>query len=81
MSAEHRGSGGRSATRTVLVDLVAPIALFYGLRAGGASVYVALIAGGLPPALHATIQVVAARRVDRLAAGVLALLLVSAGWR
>lgn len=77
MSVDRRG-GGRSAALTVLVDLVAPIALFYGLRAGGASVYVALIAGGLPPALHAVVQIVVARRVDRLACGVLAMLLVSA---
>lgn len=72
-------AGGRSAGLTVLVDLVAPIALFYGLRSAGASVYVALLAGGAPPGLHAVIEMITAGRVDRLAAGVLVMLAISAG--
>jgi hypothetical protein len=69
----------RGSARTLLLDLAAPIALYYGLRSAGASVYVALLAGAAPPALNAAISVTRQRRVDRLGAVVLIMLAVSTG--
>ncbi len=70
-----RGAG-RSALG-LLIDLVAPIVLYYGLRSAGASIYLALIVGAVTPALSATVNAVKHRRVDGLAVAVLALLVVS----
>ena len=33
--------------RTTIVDIVAPVAVYYGARALGASIWAALIAGGI----------------------------------
>ena len=52
---------------TVLFDLVAPIALYYGLRAAGVGIVVALVAGAAAPALNAIVQGVRSRHVDPLA--------------
>ena len=38
---------------TLLIDMVAPIALFYGIRGFGGSVWLALVAGGAVPAVSA----------------------------
>ena len=37
--------------RTMAVDIVAPIAVYYGVRAAGGSVWLALVAGGAIPAV------------------------------
>jgi len=63
----------------LLVELVAPIALFYGLRSAGAGIYVAVILGGLGPALTTTVKAVRYHRVDSLGVAVLITLVVSAG--
>lgn len=64
---------------TVLAELVAPIALFYGLRWAGAGIYFAVVVGGVGPALSAFVKVVRHRRVDQLAVAVLITLALSAG--
>jgi hypothetical protein len=61
----------------LLIDLIAPIVLYYGLRSAGASIYLALIVGAVAPALSATINAFKHRRVDGLAVAVLAMLVVS----
>jgi len=40
----------------LLIDLVAPIVLYYGLRSAGASIYLALIIGAVAPALSAAVE-------------------------
>ncbi|MDQ6798773.1 MAG: hypothetical protein M3011_12295 [Actinomycetota bacterium] len=69
-----------SATALMLLaELVAPIALFYGLRSAGAGIYVAVILGGLGPALTTTVKAIRHHRVDTLGVAVLITLVVSAG--
>ncbi len=69
-----------SATALMLLaELVAPIALFYGLRSVGAGIYVAVIAGGVGPALATTVKAIRYHRVDSLGVAVLITLVVSAG--
>jgi len=64
---------------TLLAELVAPIALYYGLRSAGAGIYLALIVGGVPAILSAVIKAIRHRRADGVAAAVLTLLVLSAG--
>ncbi|MER6301597.1 VC0807 family protein [Kitasatospora sp. NPDC001539] len=47
---------GRRLLLGVLRDVAVPIALYYGLRAAGASVFVALLAGALLPAVTTAVQ-------------------------
>lgn len=67
----------RHATLTLVVDLIGPIALYYGLRAAGAGIFLALIIGAAAPALNAAIKLIKDRQVDGLALGVLAIMLLS----
>lgn len=71
-------SAGRPAL-ILIIDLVAPIGLYYGLRSAGASIYLALIVGAIAPALSATVNAVKHRHVDGLAVAVVAMLVVSTG--
>lgn len=71
-------SAGRPAL-SLLINLVAPIALYYGLRSAGASIYLALIVGAVAPALSTVVIAIKYRRVDGLAVAVLAMLAVSTG--
>ncbi len=71
--------GGRRALVTLVVDLVAPIAVFYGLRAAGAGIYLALIVGAVAPALSTVAALIRRHRVNGVSLGVLALLLLSTG--
>jgi hypothetical protein len=50
--------------RTMMIDIVAPIALFYGIRGFGGSVWLALVAGGAAPAISALTGLLLRRRVD-----------------
>jgi len=69
-----------SATALMLMaELVAPIALFYGLRSVGAGIYLAVIVGGIGPALSTTVKAICYHRVDGLAVAVLITLVVSPG--
>ncbi len=64
---------------TVLFDLVAPIAVYYGLRSAGVGTVVCLAAGAAPPVANGIVHAVKHRRIDALAASVLLLLALSAG--
>jgi hypothetical protein len=50
--------------RTMAVDIVAPIALYYGIRAAGGSVWLALAAGGVVPAVSTLAGVLARKHLD-----------------
>ncbi|MFI9384599.1 VC0807 family protein [Kutzneria sp. NPDC052558] len=59
------------------VNLVAPLALFYGLRAAGVDQWLALMLGGVPPTVHALHTAFARRRLDGLALFTLSILIGS----
>ncbi|MFE9428322.1 VC0807 family protein [Kitasatospora sp. NPDC006697] len=51
----------------LLADIVIPIALYYGLRAAGVSVFAALLAGALLPTLTTAVQWVRTRSLEGMA--------------
>ena len=69
----------RQSLRGMAFDVVAPVGLYYGLRAAGVGVWLALVAGAAAPALSSLIGLVTRRRTDGLGLSVMALLLLSAG--
>jgi hypothetical protein len=69
--------GATSAGLWVLVDLIVPVALFYGLRGAGVELFLALLIGAALPAVAAIIKAVTTRRIDGLAIAVIVLLLLS----
>lgn len=69
---------GSHPIRVLALDMVAPIALFYGIRAAGGGVWLALAAGGVVPALSALAGILTRRRVDTMAIVMLAALSASA---
>jgi hypothetical protein len=71
---------GAHPLRTVVVDIAAPIGLYYGIRAAGGSVWLALLAGGILPALGTLASVLARRRIDRTGIMMLAALAASAAF-
>lgn len=64
--------------RVTVLDLVAPVALYYGLRAAGASVWAALAVGAVLPAASAVADLVRRRHTDSMGLLVLATLALSA---
>jgi len=64
--------------RTIVIDMVAPVALYYGIRAAGGGVWLALVASGVLPAVSALAAVFARRRVDLAGLVMVAALTVSA---
>jgi len=66
--------------RTMAVDIVAPIAAYYGIRAAGGSVWLALAAGGVIPAVSTLAGVLARKRIDLTAMVMLAALAASAAF-
>lgn len=69
----------RELVLSLLVNAVAPIAVFYGLRAAGVDQWLALMLGLVAPALKTVHSVVTQRRVDMLAGLVMTALLLSVG--
>ena len=69
---------GRLALR-LLVDVAVPLALYYGLRAAGTSVYLALLVSTVLPAISALLPLLRGRRVNGLALYMTTMLLVSVG--
>ncbi len=61
----------------MLFDLVAPIGLYYGLRAGGVGMLLSLVVGAAAPAVNGIFLAVRHRRIDALAMTVLTLLVLS----
>lgn len=60
------GAGVRAAVR-LLVDFGLPVAVYYGLRAGGLSVFSALLVGAGVSAVTAAVPVFRRRRLDGMA--------------
>lgn len=61
----------------LVTDLAGPIALYYGLRAAGASNVVALTVGTVPPLLSAVVKFIKQRKVDTLGVFVAAIFVLS----
>lgn len=76
------GQSGRSAHGAVagaVVDLVLPLAVYYGLRAAGAGIYLALLGGALASAAGAAVTLATTRRVTGMTGYVLTMMLLSTG--
>jgi hypothetical protein len=67
-----------NAVWSLVFDFVAPIALFYGIRSAGGSLWLALAAGGVCPVLSTIAGLVRHRRVDLTGMVMLAALTMSA---
>lgn len=67
---------GRRVLFGVARDVVVPIALYYGLRAAGVSVFVALLAGAVLPALTAAAQWLRTRSLEGMAGFVAGIMLL-----
>jgi hypothetical protein len=67
----------RAAAVNLLINLAAPAALFYGLRALGVDQWTALLLAAVPPLVRAGWTLVQRRRVDMLAAFTLSILVLS----
>ena len=67
--------------RSLVLDIVAPIALFYGVRGAGGSLWLALMAGGVLPVITTAADLVTRRRADLIGLLMLAALAVSAARR
>jgi hypothetical protein len=61
---------GHAGLQTLLVDVAAPLVLFYGLHAAGVDDLTALALGGAPPAIKAVVTVARGRRVEPVALAV-----------
>lgn len=76
-----RGRPARNhALRALVLDTVAPVVIFYAVRAFGGSIWLALIAGGAVPAAGVVASLVTRRGVDAMGFLVLAALAVSAAF-
>lgn len=76
----ERGSrASTTASARMLFDLIVPLALFYGLRATGVGMYLALLAGALVSAVTALVVVATQRRIDGIAVFVLVTMVLSVG--
>ncbi|MGH6654004.1 MAG: hypothetical protein ACRDVE_02230, partial [Actinocrinis sp.] len=68
-SAADRAAVKRGARTMLLIaawDIAAPTALYYGLRSAGVSVFTALLAGAVLPALSTAVQWIRNRHLDGL---------------
>jgi hypothetical protein len=67
----------RPVAAALLVNVVVPLGLFYGLRAAGVGAIPALLVGAVAPGLRTVHSVVRERRIDALGVLVLAMIAVS----
>lgn len=67
----------RDLAVALAVNLVAPLAVFYGLRAAGVDQWLALVLGVIPPGIRAVQTIVTRRRIDPLAVFALGILVIS----
>lgn len=79
MDSGEPASGGQIPVLRLIVDVAAPIGLYYGLRALGVEVYLALVVGAVVPALIAVAGIIRRRRLDALAAFVATMMLLGVG--
>jgi hypothetical protein len=77
VTAPLRPRPGRAAAATPLVDVTAPLVVYYALHAAGVADVVALALGAVPPAVKAVVTGVRGRRVDPVGALVLLALLLA----
>lgn len=81
-SAGPAGDAGQARrghpVRSLVLDIAAPAALFYGLRGAGVSLWLALAAGGILPVITTAADLVSRRRADAAGLVMLAALAVSA---
>lgn len=75
----NRSRSSATAAARVVFDLVVPLALFYGLRAAGVGIYLALLAGALASGITAVFVVATRRRLDGIAVFVVTTMLLSVG--
>ncbi|MBP2364901.1 VC0807 family protein [Pseudonocardia parietis] len=69
----------REIVVSLLINAVAPIVVFYGLRTAGVDQWTALLLGLVAPAAKAVHSVITKRRIDMLAGLVVTALLLSVG--
>ena len=62
-----------------LFDVVAPIALYYGSRSAGMSVYFALLAGAVVPGISTTVRLIKGGTLDGLPVFVMTTMLIGVG--
>jgi hypothetical protein len=67
----------REVVLNLVVNVVAPLAVFYGLRAAGVDQWLALVLGVIPPGIRAAQTVAKRRRIDGLALFTLSILALS----
>lgn len=67
----------RAMVRAVVIDVAVPLAVYYALRAAGASQWLALLAGAAAPAAQAGYTLARKRSVDWFAMTVLVIILAS----
>ena len=72
-------SAAREIVISLVVNAVAPIAVFYGLRAAGVGQWTALLLGLVAPAVKTCHSVITKRRIDLLAGLVMSALALSVG--
>gem|GEM_PF-1106464 len=78
-SPRARPASVRSQLFELLLYVGAPITLYYGLRSGGVADLMALGVGAAVPGVGAAVKIVRDRKVDKLAAVVMATMLASIG--
>ncbi|TBO57931.1 hypothetical protein EYS09_20090 [Streptomyces kasugaensis] len=74
---EHARSSNGPLLQSLGLNVAAPLAVFYGLRAAGVGLWWAVLASAVPPVLEALLTVVRERRVGAL--GILVLAMVALG--
>ena len=62
-----------------LLDVVAPVVLYYGSRSAGTSVYFALLAGAVVPGISTTVRLISGGTLDGLALFVMTTMLIGVG--
>jgi hypothetical protein len=77
--AGRSGRSPHSAVAGAVVEVVLPLAVYYGLRADGVGIYLALLGGALATAAGAALTLAATRRVTGMTGYVLTMMLLSTG--
>ncbi|MEU4928685.1 VC0807 family protein [Streptomyces yokosukanensis] len=74
---KHEGASNGPLLQSLALNVVGPLAVFYGLRAAGVDLWWAVLASAVPPLVEALLTVVRERRVGML--GILVLTMVALG--
>ncbi|OLZ68955.1 hypothetical protein AV521_19455 [Streptomyces sp. IMTB 2501] len=77
MAKKPEGSSNGPLLQSLVLNVAAPLAMFYGLRAAGVGLWWAVLASAVPPTVEALLTVARERRVGML--GVLVLSMVALG--